>query len=733
MPSLIQGLKNLTGGDGRKTAYKKTPDPKTGFENLSETEKLQTLVNDIRGYDRDNRQRRNMSYYLMGLYYQGYQSVELNVDGDGYDVYERPDLYIENQFRKDVDAVVGMLNDLETEPVSRPGSDDPKDIAAARAGEPVLEMIQENIAYEQVRHLKNQYKALFGTAFIVTDYIVDKKYGTVVNPKFKYEEMPGPDGEPLMTKIADGFETRSKGSEVAIVLSPLETHCKTDIKGGIENLPWFQWLSWPDFSTVNYAYPGLNAGPSSSTEHTLAKHYMNILGNLSGNVMGQAVTLGEPTDKCELARTWIRPCEFRGDKELLRKYPDGVHVVSVNGMVADMYAENLTDKVTVERLLVLPHSFLGDGLYDAVMQQDQINITNSLIIKHLMYSTVGHKLYDQSVVDPKDVVNDPENGWIPARPQMGVPLSNSVQDLRPNTLSQDVTAWRTSLRESMQDMTTYDVAGGKSLGANAPYSQSVFLTEKSQGRWKQSVKYNRPELMRFWKQLIKIAQTDWVDDRTRSIKNNTGGWTFEAFSSADLQGNIDIALRNEDFKPKSRAEQVQAVTHLVELAPIIPMLSPKQKLAIEELLGLPADSNPMTGQIGRAYRNIDRIIKGEIVTPLPFVDDPKMQQPVYQAFLVSEKGEDLAMENPEAYANIHTLMLTGMMMGMGAANSPVGQFMAPPQEQPMQNGTPAKPGEPKPPGGQPGQQGGGPEAGSGQQMAQSPASDKQPAPPPSGA
>jgi hypothetical protein len=372
---------------------------------------------------------------------------------------------------------------------------------------------------------------------------------------------------------------------------------------------------------------------------------------------------------------------------------------------------------------------LGDGLYDAILMQDQINEINSLLIQHMRYSTVGHKIYDSTMIDPKDVVNDPKNGWIQGKPGLDKNISQSVKELPPTSLSQDVPAWLSLVKEAMQDMTSaYDPTTGKGIGANTPYSQSVFLNEKAQSRWASSLAYNKPELIHFHRQLLQIARDNWVDPRRRSFQTNTGEWSFEQFTQADLQGQVDIIMSNTDMKPRSRAEQIQGLTMLTTLVPLLPSMPPKQKLRIEEMLGLPPDANPTSNQISRAYRNIDRIKKGEVITPLPLVDDAQSQLPVYQDFLASEDGESLAEQEPQTFANIYTFMVTMMMMGQAQQNSPAANPNGPQSAQPGQQGS--QPGEKKAAGGQLGQKGGGPSSGA-QPNAQSPAQPAPPVSPPS--
>lgn len=710
------------GTPGRKI-YENKP-ARDVFAGMNLKEKLQSIAAHVRQCDREQRIRRNTVYYLMALYYQGYQNVELSPGSATFDVYEREDFYVENQFRHHVDAVVNSLSKNEGDVVIRPASSQPKDITKARVAGPVLDMQKATIGYDKIRDQKNLYKALFGNAFIFVDYVRDPKHGSIVTPKYEYQEIPDetdPLAEPYMSKVPAGFTKVNRGREVAVVCSPLEIGCRADTKG-FENLPWLQWNSRQDNDVLNYMYPGLGAeGGSNAIDDDLSQQYLEVLGSLPGSILGdaEAINIGDTRIKrSEYSRTWLMPCMFAGDKELLRLFPGGVHVATVDGKVVDYYEESLFDRWTHEVLIPVPHSLLGDGLYDALLLQDQINEVNSLLIQHIRYSTVGHNVYDATIIDPKDIVNDPKNGWIPGKPSLDKNIQQAVAEVRPQQLSGDVPQWLATVKGAMQDMTSaYDSSVGKSIGANTPYSQSVFLTERAQSRWQGSLSYNRPEVVRFHQQLLKIAQNEWMETRTQAMAANTGAWSFQEFSQADLSGEIDISLSNTDMAPKGRAEQVQALQMAGTMAEFLASLPPKQKLRADEIMGLPPDSNPMSTQISRAYRQIDRIVKGEAISPLPLVDDPNVQIPVLVDYLASEDGEELAMTNQKAFADVYTYMSALMMMLQSQ------QGFAQPGA-PMPEGAPGgqQPGaQPKQaPGGQPGGKGGGP-----QPEAQSPA----PAPP----
>lgn len=726
-----QTIQSNRGVPGRKL-YDNKP-PSKAFAGMNEKEKLESICGYVRTTDRDQKIRRNTVFYLMALYYQGYQNVELSSGTSTFDIYERKDFYVENQFRHHVDAVVNSMSKNEGEIVIRPASANPTDITKARVAGPILDMQKATIGYTRMRDLKNLYKCLFGNAFIFVDYIRDEKYGTIVTPKFTYVDIPDPEdptAEPYMSKIPDGFSKVNRGQEVGEVCSPLEVSVRADTKG-FHNITSLQWVSRQDNELLNYMYQGLGAeGGNSAADEDLAQQYMEVLHNLPGSILGdaEATNIGNAqVKKSEYVRTWLMPSMFAGDKALERKFPSGVHVATVNGLIVDYYAECLFDRWTHEVLIPVPYSLLGDGLYDALLLQDIINEANSLILQHVRYSTVGHNIYDSTMIDPKNVINDPKNGWIPATPGLEKSISDSVKQIIPQQLSSDVAAWLGAKLEAMQDMTSaYDSSIGKSLGANTPYSQSVFLNERAQSRWQGSLSYNRPEMIRFHQQLLKIAQNDWLEERTNAAMANSGSWSFQQFSQADLAGEIDISFSNADLAPKSRSEQIQALGMLSELKPLLDTLPPKQKLRVDEILGMPSDSNPASTQISRAYRQIDRIKKGVVIAPLAGVDDPNIQAPVIVDFLASEDGEELQLTNAKAFTDLYVYWAALMHMLQMQQG-----FMQPGQpDQQQQLGQQQQPGqEKKPAGGQPGQKGGGP-GGTKQPNAQTPMKPAPPVAPP---
>src|SRR5581483_6805340 len=158
-----------------------------------------------------------------------------------YPVYDdQPSNYSENRFRRNALILAGLLVRMEPTPVIRPGSESPLDLEAALSNEHALEIIHEHIGLDQIKADKSLMKVLFGNAFIYSDYESNRRYGTVLVPKFKYDvtNLPGASvcpqcdltaeentpncpqcgmmmnqipSMPVETQVPDGTEERTKG------------------------------------------------------------------------------------------------------------------------------------------------------------------------------------------------------------------------------------------------------------------------------------------------------------------------------------------------------------------------------------------------------------------------------------------------------------------------------------------------------------------------------------------
>lgn len=701
---IIQGLSKARDfiSPGRRTNDNRQP---PFDKTLTLPQKLQAIFLATRNEDRNGRIRHARNWYRSALYYQGFQNIVWNDVSQSFDLYEPyagEDWYIENQYRKDIWTNVSVLNRNDLEPTTRPQSNRSDDIAAAKAASDALEVIWEEVGFKQAKTWKNLYLTIFGNAFAYSDYAVDRKYGTILEPKFEYGDItiPGaavcpqclltasdttdscpncPGNVPMeklqpqsvTTKMAAGFNERPKGQLFTIMCSPLEIYARSKVRDSVPFLPYVHWIRRVDQDIVQTLFPKMKIVGGGFTDEDLSQFYIDVLSNLTGGSL-DALTDARSSryyNEVEYAMAWLRPELFRGDRELEHKFPKGCRFDLVQGNVIEdsIQEDSIDDHWAHFRYIINPHSLWGDGCVDAIPTQDQINETNALVTRHIRYSVVPKTLYDPTGIPIEEVSNNPEESWIRCNPTLDMPITNMVHQLAPSQLSTDVAQWLQHLGSAHQQMSgAFDAMTGESVGANAPYSAYVFMNERAQGRFLPTFDINTLPTINMTRQLLTLATNNWLDERNRKFMDNSGRWAFQKLMGSDIgQGNYDVIITNQETRPKTRAEKVQGLEAAIQNGVDV-MSSPTMLVYAYDLWGLPLDASTVSRNVEKSWRNLDKIKNGDFTVTLdPLVNDIPTHIAVFKEFLNSDDAEVLMQEQPQVYQAIHLYLATAtQMLGM---------------------------------------------------------------------
>lgn len=689
--------------------------------------------------------RRARVYLLMDLFYRGYQNVGPWNDSTGWPVYDEDPLnYIENRFRRNVLINAGGLIRMEPPPVLRPASGSFNDIEAASTAQDAWEKAKDEILYDQLLAEKSIQKCLFGTTFIYSGY----QFGgteKIMTPKMKYEDVtiPGmsacPDCgmtseaettdcpqcgqmmqsfEPMSSKspVVDGYDEREKGELFSTAFSPMEIKIRSRVKGGPKKWPYLVRAFREDVDTLNFIYPDLDLkanGPgtsSSAPSNDASLRYQQMLARLPGNPYGNQAPFWATANEyseADVVMGWIAPQMYRGDKELLKKAPNGLMAVLVGDQLAEWRPEKLADVWTYEVYYPNVHSAYGDGMFDDIPIQKGINQVGQLTMRHFEFDTIPLRLYDDSLilVDPNNIGNDPKKKFIPVNTTLERGLNDAVRDLPAQTLSFDVNVLRQDLRQVDQTISgATDPRAGQIAGANTPYSAQILAVEQGQTLFLPSAKFNKDAVKDHVRIVLNLAKKNWIDERTLSeIDQNTGRTSWKTFVGTDLsRGNWNVVVMDTDFKPKTRGEVMQAMAEGRNMG-IDFLGSPKLRLKAFENLGIPADGDTVSTQARRASRVIEKFrtnqftdpMTGQVIVPDPIIDDGMIQFAVFQEFLASDQGDDLHDSNFQAWEALKQYAQTGLTMA-AMRNQAFAGMGLPPTGPPPPNGKPPQGGAPPP-------------------------------------
>ena len=87
------------------------------------------------------------------------------------------DYYVENQYRKDVNANMATLIRSQIQPEPRPSSENPEDVAAASKAKAALHVIEDDVAEKRLKVKKALYLTVYGNAFRYNGFEYDAKNG----------------------------------------------------------------------------------------------------------------------------------------------------------------------------------------------------------------------------------------------------------------------------------------------------------------------------------------------------------------------------------------------------------------------------------------------------------------------------------------------------------------------------------------------------------------------------
>lgn len=754
-------------GTTRKGNAKRRPSREDPFPNARTPKEKLKIVLDATSRDNETEERlRARVYYKADLFMRGYQNLgSWNEENWTYSLEDDEDPMdnTENRFRRNVLINAGSRMRMEPKANIRAASGEFNDLEASKAAEAALEIQLQRVAYNRVKAQKAISQVLFGNSFQFTGWQMDPRMEPLIVPKFSYDSVeleaeafcPNCDSTaPMGTTICEdcgtvmqdmpsvegqikrmaGMESKPNGFAFTAVCTPLEIKIRSNVRGGLPFQPYIQWITAEDHEILEYTYPHLdlpspNRGGNSFAENSRIRYqqWLSSIPGYIGTALGwggsSGISGGTTAERNQylINRAWVQPWMFRGDKDLERRYPEGVACVAVEGKVVEMRPASLAKEWTQEVYILNAHCAYGDGMIDDIPIQHQINRVNQLYMAHLEADTIPLRLYDVDMLVEEDITNDPRKKWIATRVQEGKGLNAAVRDLAPGQLSGDVGQWKSQLLHADQDISgASDPKAGEIAGANTPYAAYVFAVEQGQLRDLPSMEYNAESIRQHAKQLLMVAAEHWTDSQSlMEIDQNTGRTAWKRVAAADLaRGEFTIHIRVDDFRPKTRAEAMYGLEYARNFG-IDVAQSPKARLEFMERIGLSVEGDMMSTQARRAFRQMEKLIAGGNPQELyhPLIDDGLVQAPVLQEWMATPQGEQLQEDNPEAHGRVLQYVELALQIGamraqtMAQMGAPNGAPTPGPQAPPT--GTP-----PAPPAGQP-------PGGSSAQLAQSPVGEGQ--------
>lgn len=509
---------------------------------------------------------------------------------------------ITNKFGSAGGTITSVLTQREPKILVFPATDSDSDIATAKIGEDLVEVLSIEADLKTTRKMGGAWLVYTGNAFFHQYYEVNTDYGTFTVGFEKCQDCgtiaspqetvgggcPQCKSNSLVKAIdAQGQEigeSFTRGKIKSDAVSPLEMYLNQKIENFKDIREMVRAKRYPIKDLEAY-YPELKdkikETPSDGLGDMGAVYLESLAYVTQGGGFQSGIGAGEkvPTATCDYL--YSLPVD---------DFPKGLCAT----IVGDEFAE-LTDlpEYGPEKKRFLPFVFCGmkkvagrlwhmTYLDDVAPKQIQRNKLEAFVDLGIFRMAAPHWLSRQNsfVVKPTG-----EPGQHLEFIDTGLPNQKPPQKIEGTNMPESVFKRIEMIDREIEELAkTVDVLKGIQPSAQTPFASLSLLTEQAYGGHKEMRDNWEDANTEVFKQLIEIARANFTEPRKRTLRNENGDWETRQFTKADLQGGVTVQTESGSTIPHSQAAERQGIKESIGLGLIDPS-SPKVHRKILERMG----------------------------------------------------------------------------------------------------------------------------------------------------
>jgi hypothetical protein len=646
------------------------------------------------------------------LIFQGYHELEWSEINVAWDIvlqdsgdYAFPNNYYRSLILYGVKAYV--RNAPLIEPV--PANDDAEAQAATKAARAALEIIKKSCKYDYLRVIEALNLRLFGNSFRFNYYSKDPRYGYVNAPVYTdvnvthsigssvcpacgpmeglFSQCPGCGGPisqhlpPVTSRlpVETGKVRYPKGEIVSEVVNPLEVYLRSSAYD-LWHAPFIIRNRVVDRLALQSAYPDIQLAPKGdegggeaySTGGDLGLIYLQSLADLPGDPTQYAAWYERATAaaKALLIEAWLRPSTYFFDKELMKRFPDGLYIAKTGDTLLEARNDGLDDHWTHYVYIPVPGRIWGDGDDDIIPQQLKLDETDRLIQRNQGYNSAPLLVIDSQRIDKNEILNDPST--IIEAKSAGRPIAEAFEEIKSQPLSNETWQWRSA---HLSDMQFHSKVSPAAMGFHEKGVNTYGGQESAAAKSDDSL---LPNLM-LWKtadeqwarQVLKLAAENWLDERVGAVNGINGRWEFEKLrgSALDLD-KINIVTRVLPIDPTQQDAFSQAVS-----SGALDANDPRVKRKMMELFHLPEELDPFYMDTKVQWKEIEQMKQsGQMVMPRMIRDNDAVHIETCRVYLNSDEAD----ANPQVaelilqHAQLHVMNMARQAQMQAAVQAAAG-------------------------------------------------------------
>ncbi len=380
-----------------------------------------------------------------------------------------------------------------------------------------------------------------------------------------------------------GYEERPRGDIVSENVDPFEIKLHPKARSGrVESSPYLYRERRVHRAVLEDVFPNIDVpkfgetlddGYGSGLKEQ--KWLERSAGNVSeGNRFGNITNNRDADDDTVIFRQiWLDPplygrytfpedttvgdgIQIPKDTPLKELFPDGLYIGLIGNNIVDVRNENKNKHWVAGVYRILPTSFWGRGIEDAVWQQRLLNDVYNLMVEYLKRCSVPTVLYNSLMIEPGSFGNQPgelipvENGGpdvpldrlylqVPA-PNLPAHIPNFIEQCKRDMQTQ-IGAFSTLTGAPDVDITT--ATGIKLLREASVALIAMALAIKA-------------EVDAIWgQQILELAKDNLLTPQAFPVNGQYGQQEIKWFSSVDIAAQLVVSYAEHSVIPRSEVER----------------------------------------------------------------------------------------------------------------------------------------------------------------------------------
>ena len=276
--------------------------------------------------------------------------------------------------------------------------------------------------------------------------------------------------------------------------------------------------------------------------------------------------------KVELSHYWLTTdrywmLNFDEDQEIYgfkvkagipmdEQYPDGIVFTLNHGRVVRVGAEDFQDywsHGTFDELFESPY---GDGIDDAMADQQRINEITGAQMENVLFQTFGKIIVNPQYLDPSMLDNDSSVVTMRANVATDIEPKQAFAVIDPPRLNEDTWEVRGQVERQMREKTgAYLTLTGQSDPGTGTATETSIMRDQAVAMLGMPLALRSRVDVEWAYQILELIQKNWVPEYHESMLGGYSKHEAQSFKDIDVRSDLRITISNNSWIPRTEDEE----------------------------------------------------------------------------------------------------------------------------------------------------------------------------------